>query len=332
MCKVGVVGIINNKVVITGGLGFIGSNLAISLARKGSQVTVIDINPRADSLRLHRYERITRENISFKEANIQDKEVLERILRAEGSGGQLFHLAGLAGVRESFVNPTEYFNTNVIGSINVLTSAQNAKVARIFAASSSSVYGQAESTHPMKEKDRIDYPISPYAASKASMEMALGVLASTGEIPISFLRFFTVFGPMGRPDMAAWTFTEKIIKNEEIHVFGGANSYRDFTPVRELVRKLVVLSNLGGKLPPVINLGNSQPVSVLRFIELLGGELGKRPTVTHVDKEVGDVQITNSSTELQKSLGLLSERQSLESGVQDWVKWALENKSLMNIS
>lgn len=322
----------NNKIVVTGGLGFIGSNLSIHLARNGFEVTVVDIRSGSNSLRQHRFKQIQAENIGFEEANINDEKVLERIFNARANGGQIFHLAARAGVRDSFVNPSDYFKTNVIGSINVFRAAKNAGAYRFFAASSSSVYGQAESNQPMEEGDRIDSPISPYAASKASMELAIRALLKREPMPVSFLRFFTVFGPMGRPDMAAWVFTEKIIKNEEIHLFGGPNSYRDFTPVRDLVEKLLNLAKREGDLPSVINLGNAQPVSVLRFIELLGDELGKRPIVKYVDSKVGDVPSTNSSTELQDSLGLLNARQSLEAGVEDWVEWALKNKSLMNTS
>lgn len=322
----------NKKIIVTGGLGFIGSNLSIYLARNGFEVTVVDLGPGSDSLRQHRFQKIQHEKEGFEEANINEEKVLERIFNTGANGGQLFHLAARAGVRDSFVNPTDYFKTNVIGSLNVFRAAKNAGIHRFYAASSSSVYGRADPNQPMNEVERIDSPISPYAASKVSMELAIRAFLDVEPMSVSFPRFFTVFGPRGRPDMATWDFTEKIIKNEEIQLFGGAKSYRDFRPVRDLVEKLLKLAKHEGDLPSVLNLGNAHPVSVLRFIELLGDELGKRPIVRYVDSKVGDVQITHSSTELQKSLGLLNIGQFLGSGVEDWVEWALKNQSLMNAS
>jgi len=322
--------VLNNRVLITGGLGFIGTNLAIELKGRGYEVLCLDREKDNSPLTKVRLSALKENDIEVALVDVRNPDSVRLIMRDFEGGGQVFHLAALAGVRPSFSSANAYFETNVQGTLNVVREANEANVQRIFLASSSSVYGNAGQN--AFEDSRIDLPLSPYAASKSSMEMVVRSLQPTLSISTSMLRFFTVFGPMGRPDMAVWRFTKAIMTGRPVHIFGDGTDRRDFTPVSSLVKKLALLAAKGGSLPQAINLGNSSPVSVLELVTTLGQHLGIAPKIEFGKRQNGDVPSTCSSLEVQDSLGLLAVSENFDSAIKSWVNWAVAHDLLIRDS
>lgn len=317
----------SDKVLITGGLGFIGTHLALGLQQSGLVVTCLDL-PASDSLRNMRQSTLQDYGVRVVLGDVRQRESFTTVM-LEHSGGQVFHLAGMAGVRPSFTAPAEYLETNAIGALNVILEAEKANVNRLFLASSSSVYGQVESNTPMTESNRIDFPFSPYAASKVAMEVMARSLRDQMKLDVTALRFFTVFGPMGRPDMAVWKFSKAMLAGTQLQVYGDGESLRDFTPVDSLTRKLCALARASGSIAPELNLGNSNSLSVNQLIGILAAKFNVSPRVQYLGEEPGDVRATKSSIEGQSRQGLWLGETSLEEGIDSWVEWALENKSLV---
>jgi len=318
--------VLNTKVLITGGLGFIGTSLAIELKGRGYEVLCLDLDKEPSHLTKVRISALEEIGVKIALGDVRNP-VLVRSMMSEFEGGQVFHLAALAGVRPSFSFANDYFETNVQGALNVVREADAANVKRVFLASSSSVYGEAGLN--ASEDYRIDLPLSPYAASKSSMEMAVRSLQPTLSASTCVLRFFTVFGPMGRPDMAVWRFTKAIMEGRPVLVYGDGTDKRDFTPVASLVQKMALLSAMEGQLPQAINLGNSAPVSVRELVSTLGQHLGIEPEIEFGDRQNGDVTATCSSLELQESLGLLAVSEDFDTGIRSWVNWAIAHDSLI---
>jgi UDP-glucuronate 4-epimerase len=322
-------------ILVTGAFGFIGSNLTKHLLSQGYKVIAADLPYEMMSpLSKVRFDVFSKE---FSEIELFDVRSLESCKTAllRNSPTTIVHLAALPGIRLSFDSPLDYWETNLVGSLNLIESAKSSNVRTVFLASSSSVYGSIYTGQKSKETDRIDLPVSPYAASKAAMEMMASTLAPSLNFKILSLRFFTVFGPFGRPDMAVWKFTKALMKGEKIKLNGDGSQLRDFTPISELVAKLEILlrqSTQDGFLADfnALNLGSGKPSSILELVHSLGNRLGVFPNLTFGDPVLGDVFETRSDATLQNSVGLTGKSSSsFSDGLDVWIKWALSNSDLL---
>lgn len=323
------------RILVTGASGFIGSHLSSELAKAGCAVLGVDIASRGTWLVDSRHSLLEANGVRTAKLDVRrGGEVANCVssFRPE----VVIHLAALAGVRESFQNTYDYYEVNVLGTLNLLEACRRARVEDVYLASSSSVYGEAIGTKASIETDCIDSPVSPYAASKVSMELLARTFDSQ-DMEVTCLRFFTVYGPMGRPDMAFWKFTKALLQDSEIPLYGDGSATRDFTSIRQLVHKITRLlqakEELGSLGYASINLGSSDPRSVLDVIGLLGHQLGKVPKIKELGTQLGDVTRTCSSTEIQDQLGLLEVQDSLEAGVSRWVNWVTSDlESFLNVA
>ena len=326
--------ITGKRVLVTGALGFIGSHLSSELAKAGCDVLGVDIASRGTWLVDSRHSLLEANGVRTAKLDVRrGVDVADCI--SNFNPEVVIHLAALAGVRESFQNTRDYFEVNVLGTLNLLEACRSARVEDVYLASSSSVYGEVSGTKASSETDCIDSPVSPYAASKVSMELLARTFDSQ-EMNVTCLRFFTVYGPMGRPDMAFWKFTKALLQDSEIPLFGDGTATRDFTSIMQLVRKITRLlqakEELGRLGYPAINLGSSGPTSVLDIIGLLGQKLGRVPKIRELGTQQGDVTRTCSSTEIQDQLGLLEIQESLKSGVTRWVDWVISDpQAFLNV-
>ena len=261
--------------LITGAAGFIGFHLINRLLKRGEKIIGIDnLSPYYDvNLKKSRL-NILKENKNFfyKNVDISDFESLKSCFK-EDKITLVCHLAAQAGVRYSLENPAEYVNTNLVGHFNILENCKIFGVKNLLYASSSSVYG-GNTKIPFSEKDNVDNPVSLYAATKRSDELLSSTYSNLYKMNTIGLRFFTVYGPWGRPDMATWIFTERILNNQPIKVFNKGNMYRDFTYIDDIIEGTMsiydFLSNTTNKvISDVYNIGNNSPVNLLDFINII---------------------------------------------------------------
>lgn len=329
------------KILITGAAGFIGSFLSKRLLDEGLTVIGIDnLNDYYDvNLKHARLEGLKPyENFTFIKGDISDKDLLFNIFK-EYKPNIVINLAAQAGVRYSIENPDVYIESNIIGFFNILEACRNYPVDHLIYASSSSVYGSNKKV-PFEETDFVDNPVSLYAATKKSNELMAHTYSHLYNIPSTGLRFFTVYGPMGRPDMAYFGFTDKYFKDEPIHIFNNGDFekdlYRDFTYVDDIVEGIVRLTSN----PPiktddtvahkVFNIGNNNPEKLMTFIwaleKALSNALGKAVKFEKVFEPIkpGDVPATYASTDkLQEAVGFKPET-SIEDGLQRFVDWYVD--------
>lgn len=346
---------INGKTIfVTGVSGFIGSNLALSLLKSFDNVHIIGIDNMNDyydvSLKefrlkqIYGLEKTVSGSFEFIKGNIADKPEINRIF-SEYKPQIVVNLAAQAGVRYSIENPDAYIEANLIGFYNILEACRHsydggaAGVEHLVYASSSSVYGSNKKI-PYSTDDKVDNPVSLYAATKKSNELLAHAYSKLYGIPSTGLRFFTVYGPAGRPDMAYFGFTNKLVKNETIKIFNYGNCKRDFTYIDDIVTGITAvmqrspLQNDDGVKYKVYNIGNNQPENLLDFVEILQDEL-KRAKVLPQDydfeahKELvgmqpGDVEITYADvSELERDFGFKPST-SLRDGLRRFAEWYRE--------
>ena len=333
------------KVLITGIAGFIGSSLAESLLKRGDEVVGIDnLNNYYDvSLKKSRLRRLGayKKFLSIN-ADIEDKKGVSDIFDTH-KPCRVVNLAAQAGVRYSLENPHAYVNTNVVGFLNILEACRQYRVEHLVYASSSSVYG-ANTNYPFTIHNNVDHPVSLYAASKKANELMAHTYSHLFALPTTGLRFFTVYGPWGRPDMALFKFTKSILAGEAIDVYNYGDHKRDFTYIDDIVEGVIrTLDNVasgstlwtGDKPDPgtssapwrVYNIGNNQPCSLLKFIEVLEDCLGKKAVKNMLPMQPGDVPYTYADTDdLMRDVGYKPDTQ-IEVGIAkfvDWYKWYYE--------
>lgn len=329
---------IEHKILVTGVAGFIGASLSERLLEKGWQVIGIDnINDyyepqlKEERLKLLRpYERFT-----FIKGDISDKELILELFQ-EHKPYIVVNLAAQAGVRYSIENPDVYIQSNIIGFFNILEACRNFPVKHLLYASSSSVYGSNQKV-PFEESDRVDHPESLYAATKKSNELMAQTYSHLYQIPATGLRFFTVYGPMGRPDMAYFGFTKKYFNDETIHIFNNGDFahdlYRDFTYIDDIVEGIDrILCNPPQDQVPhkVYNIGNNNPEKLMEFIVTLEKCLSKSTGKKVVFKKVfepikpGDVPATYASTDLLQEAVGFKPSTSIEDGLQRFTDWYVE--------
>ena len=330
------------KVLVTGAAGFIGANLSERLLERGDEVLGFDnLNPYYDPrLKEARLARLApHPNFRFERASLEDRDALERAF-ATFRPQRVVNLAAQAGVRYSIENPRAYIDSNIVGFLNVLEACRHGGVEHLVYASSSSVYG-ANRKLPFAVEDSVDHPVSLYAASKKSNELMAHTYSHLFAVPTTGLRFFTVYGPWGRPDMALFLFTRKILAGEPIDVFNHGRHTRDFTYIDDIVEGVIrTLDRVPGSDPThdpmnpspatsaapyrVYNIGNHQPVELLRYIEVLEECLGRKAERRLLPMQPGDVPDTYADVEaLRRDTGY-SPSTPIEVGVRRFVEWYRE--------
>ena len=317
----------SKRYLITGGAGFIGFYLSKALLEKGAEVAGLDnLNDYYEvSLKEDRL-AILKENPKYRfvKADLADKEAVFNMFK-EFQPQIVVNLAAQAGVRYSIDNPDAYIQSNIVGFFHVLEACRHYPVEHLVFASSSSVYGGNKKI-PFSTRDQVDQPVSLYAATKKSNELMAYSYSKLYQIPLTGLRFFTVYGPMGRPDMAYFKFAEKMMRNEPIQVYNRGDMMRDFTYVDDIVNGIAaILENTpeetDGVRHKVYNIGNNQPVKLMDFIELLEQCLGKTAQKEFLPMQPGDVYQTFADvTELERDFGFRPEI-TLEEGLARYARW-----------
>lgn len=340
---------LNGKIIfVTGVAGFIGANLAERLLKEVNNVIVIGLDNMNDyydvNIKEFRLEKLKKfENFIFIKGNLADKEIVEGIFK-EHKPNVVVNLAAQAGVRYSITNPDVYMESNIIGFYNILEACRNNPVEHLVYASSSSVYGSNKKV-PYSTDDKVDNPVSLYAATKKSNELIAHAYSKLYNIPSTGLRFFTVYGPAGRPDMAYFGFTNKLLAGEKIKIFNYGNCKRDFTYIDDIVEGVIrvmkgapdkLTGEDGLPLPPyaIYNIGNNNPENLLDFVNILQEELVRAHVLPEdydfeqhkelVPMQPGDVPITYAdTTALERDFGF-KPNTSLRMGLRKFAEWYKE--------
>jgi UDP-glucuronate 4-epimerase len=343
------------KILVTGTAGFIGFHLAQKLLQANHEVVGLDMINDYYDVNL-KYDRLLQTGIAkqeieygklinsstvpgyrFIQLKLEDRENINKLFARE-KFDKVCNLAAQAGVRYSLTNPYAYIDSNILGFLNILESCRHNHTGHLVYASSSSVYGLNE-TIPFSEKDNVDHPISLYAASKKSNELMAHTYSQLFGLPSTGLRFFTVYGPWGRPDMALFIFTKAILEGKPIQVFNNGDMERDFTFVDDIVegifRILTGDSPVGnkvwnGKEPDpssspapyrIYNIGNSNPVKLMDFVHAIEKNLGKKAAIEYMPMQAGDVRKTWADVEQLKSDFLYQPAVSVQQGIEKFIKW-----------
>lgn len=319
---------INGKILITGGAGFIGFHLSRSLLELGYQVLTIDnLNDYYEiSLKEARLSILSAySNFTFEKMDLADSETLKWLFEKERPE-IVVNLAAQAGVRYSLENPDAYIKSNLVGFFNILECCRHYPVKHLLFASSSSVYG-ANKKVPYSVKDKTDQPVSLYAATKKSNELLAYSYCKLYQIPATGLRFFTVYGPFGRPDMAYFSFTEKILKGEPIQIFNYGDLYRDFTYIDDIIKGIEAMlahppvQDDNGVNFKVYNIGNNHPEKLTDFVAILEQCLGKKAEMKYLPMQPGDVYQTYADvTELTQDFGF-QPNTPLKEGLKMFIDW-----------
>ncbi len=328
------------KIFITGSSGFIGLHLSKKLLDKGHTVHGFDsMNTYYDvKLKKSRHQILKKyKKFSFTKGKLENQKILGKsILRFKPK--IIIHLAAQAGVRYSLKKPRTYLDTNIIGTYNVIEFAKKNNVKHLLIASSSSVYG-ANKKIPFKETDKTEMQLSIYAATKKSTESLAHSYSSLWKLPITILRFFTVYGPWGRPDMAYFKFTKKILDGKKIDIYNNGKMYRDYTYIDDIINGIYKLLNKVPSLNPkkklkndslspvapfrILNIGNTKKIYLLDFINTLEKEIGKKAIRNYMPMQKGDVKTTLSDTTLLKKLTGYNSKTKYNVGIKKFLKWYL---------
>ncbi len=326
------------KVLITGAAGFIGCELALRILREGHDVIGVDNFSAYYDVQLKR-DRVRRcaiysERFDLHEFGVENEAAMTELFERD-KPDVVVHLAAQAGVRHSLEHPRDYISSNIVGSFNVIDLARLHDVKHLVLASTSSAYG-ANQKFPFEETDPAPYPLTIYAASKLSSELIAHSHSHLYGTPTTVLRFFSVYGPWGRPDMAFFLFTDKIFKGEPIDVFNHGDLLRDFTYVDDIVesiRRLMDVPPRAGEpitrddsLSPVaplrlVNIGNSKPVKLMDYIEAIETAIGRPAVKNMIDMQPGDVKQTYADATLLKELTDYTPSTDVEEGIANFVDW-----------
>jgi UDP-glucuronate 4-epimerase len=327
------------KVLVTGAAGFIGMATALRLLERGDEIVGVDnLNDYYDvNLKLARLQQLQpHAGFRFLKLDIADRVGMEALFKAERFD-RVVHLAAQAGVRYSLLNPNAYVDSNLVGFVNVLEGCRHTQVQHLVYASSSSVYG-GNVKMPFSESDGVDHPVSLYAATKKANELMAHTYSHLYKLPTTGLRFFTVYGPWGRPDMAPILFTKAILENRPIDVFNHGQMRRDFTYVDDIVEGVIrVLDRTatpdegfdphapdpGRSHAPyrVFNIGNNEPVPLMEFIECIEQALGRQADKRMLPMQNGDVPATYADVEALKACVGFAPRTGIREGVARFVAW-----------
>lgn len=311
------------KILITGGAGFIGSNLAKKLIDRGDKVVMIDnfndyYDPQLKKDRIKKY--LKGYDFKLYKGDIRDIKLLDKIFKTEKLD-KVMHLAALAGVRSSLLDPIGYEDVNVRGTLNLLEMSKKYKIKNFVYASSSSVYGNNKK-QPFSESDSVDTPISPYAATKKATELLAHVYSHIYGLNTTGLRYFTVYGPWGRPDMALFLFADGITKGNPIKVFNHGKMSRNFTYVDDIVSGTMAVIDANLKCE-VMNIGGDREETLMRYIEVLEDNMGKKAKKKMMPMQPGDVPATVADIRKLRKLGWKPTTR-IEEGIKNFVDWYRE--------
>lgn len=330
------------KILVTGAAGFIGSHLSLRLLERGDEVVGLDnLNDYYEvSLKEARLKRVSAHaNFRFVKLDVADREGMAELFARE-KFDKVIHLAAQAGVRYSLVNPHAYIDSNLVGFTNILEGCRHSQVQHLVYASSSSVYG-ANVVQPFSEHHSVDHPVSLYAATKKANELMAHTYSHLFNLPTTGLRFFTVYGPWGRPDMALFLFTKAIIAGEPITLFNHGNMIRDFTYVDDIVEGVLRVTDATPVANPdydrvaadpatshapyrVFNIGNNNPVKLVEFVEAIEDAVGKKSVRQLMDIQPGDVPSTFADVSaLQDAVGF-KPATPVREGIRRFVAWYRE--------
>jgi UDP-glucuronate 4-epimerase len=315
------------KVLITGGAGFIGSHLVGVLLGRGDSVSVIDnFNDYYDpALKRENLEPFaSNPDFTLHTIDIRDAAAVKAVITTERPD-VVCHLAARAGVRPSIEAPLLYEETNCLGTMNILEAVKDTGLKNFVFASSSSVYGE-NSKVPFSEKDPVERPISPYAATKRAGELMLYTYTYLYKLPVTCLRFFTVYGERGRPDMAVARFTKFIDEGTTLPVYGDGRARRDFTYISDIIKGVVAAIDTPSTYE-IINIGGSGVIDVRHLIEVIEARLGKKAMVDYGEPFAGDVPITYADTKKEERLLGFVPQVQIEEGIDRYVSWYLERKA-----
>ncbi len=320
------------RCLVTGAAGFIGMHTCLDLLNRKIKVLGVDnLNSYYDkNLKLNRIQILNKKNnFTFKKIDISDYNNLIKIFK-KFKPQYVINLAAQAGVRHSIKNPFEYTKSNLIGFGNILECCKILKVKHLIFASSSSVYGGSKN-YPFKETENVDQPMNYYAASKKSNELMAHSYSHLFKMPITGLRFFTVYGPWGRPDMFLALLTSAIKKNKEINIFNKGEMYRDFTHVNDITK---AISKMLKKIPKlhknnkwniapyrIFNIGNNKPIHLKKFISLTEKACKKKAKKKYIGMQKGDVKFTHANINLLYEWIKFKPTTSMEKGIKNFVEW-----------
>ncbi len=327
------------KSLVTGSAGFIGSSLCIKLLERGDNIIGIDnhndyYDPKIKDARVERLAKYS--NYQHIKIDISDRKILDKVFK-DFQPYKVINLAAQAGVRYSMENPLAYINSNIVGFAHILENCRYSKVEHLVYASTSSVYG-ANTKMPFSENDSANHPLSVYAASKKSNELMAHTYSHLYQLPTTGLRFFTVYGPWGRPDMALFKFTKDILGNKPIDVFNHGKHTRDFTYIDDIVDGIIkTLDNPASSNPKwnsnlpdpansiapwcVYNIGNNKPVELMDYIKALEEALGKKAKINFLPLQPGDVPDTYADANNLKEKFNYKPSTTVTEGVTKFVEW-----------
>jgi UDP-glucuronate 4-epimerase len=325
------------KYLVTGAAGFIGNFVAERLCNDGHEVVGLDnlndyYDPALKLARLERIENLT--NFRFIKMDLADRDGIANLFKDE-KFDRVIHLAAQAGVRYSIENPMAYIDSNLVGTATILEGCRHNEVQHLVYASSSSVYGMNEKM-PFSTDDAVDHPVSLYAATKKSNELMAHSYSHLYDLPTTGLRFFTVYGPWGRPDMAPYLFTDAILNDREIKVFNNGEMKRDFTYIDDIVEGIIRIQNVvpvrntnntntspeSSKAPyRVFNIGNNKPIALMTFIESIEKAAGKIAEKNYMPMQSGDVPATFADIKSLKSVIDFEPNTDINIGMKSFVLW-----------
>jgi UDP-glucuronate 4-epimerase len=316
----------NNTFLVTGGAGFIGSHLIDRLLAEGRRVVCLDdfndyYDPGLKKANISAH--LENRNFCLVKGDVRDQALVENLVSEKGPG-IIVHLAARAGVRPSLKQPRLYHSTNVLGTLNLLEAACKSGVNKFIFGSSSSVYGVNKKI-PFAEADPLLKPVSPYAATKIAGEALCSCYAAVYNLPVVSLRFFTVYGPRQRPDLAIRRFTELMLAGKEITLFGDGGSARDYTYIDDIIQGIFAAIDYSPAGHEIFNLGNSKPIKLSQLVRLLEGVIGAKARITAASDQPGDVPVTFA--DLKKSGGALGycPGTDIEEGLKKTVQWILKS-------
>ena len=318
--------------LITGAAGFIGSHLADKLLNEGNKVIVVDnfcdfYNPEIKENNVKH--NLSKHNYKWYRAEIRDRDELAKVFN-ENKIDVVMHLAAMAGVRPSIDNPIYYQEVNCMGTQNILEEMKLHNIKKLVMASSSSVYGNCKEV-PFNENMIVDFAISPYAATKKANEVMTHVYHKLFDFNVIMLRFFTVFGPRQRPDLAINKFTRLMLNDEPIPMFGDGTTSRDYTYIDDIVDGIIKSCNYvenNKDVYEILNLGNSSPVSLKEMINTIAEVLNKTPNIQELPMQPGDVERTFADISKAKKLIGYNPKTSFKEGIENFVKWYKINENI----
>jgi len=328
------------KILVTGSAGFIGMHVCKTLLKSGKKVVGIDNinNYYSTDLKKERIKNLKQfKKFKFIKLDLKNKNKLKKIFMAE-KFTHVINLAAQAGVSYSLKNPYSYIDSNIVSFLNVLENCKNYKIKHLIYASSSSIYGLNKKV-PFNENDNVSHPISLYAATKRSNELMAHTYSHLYNLPTTGLRFFTVYGEWGRPDMAIYIFTESILNNKSININNYGNMYRDFTYISDIVKPIIKLLNKIPKKKPklknlktfessapfnLFNIGNNNPVKLTKLVEIIEKTLNRKAIKNLRGMQKGDVSTTKADTKRLKKITGFKPNTPITVGINKFIKWYKE--------